>query len=143
MMIESLELLLRIGGVGLILLALVHVPVSRHLRWREDATRLTPTNASIFLVHAFFICVVLVLMGLPALLAPQVFLERSPAGAWLSWSLAVFWGIRLFVQWFVYPSALWRGKRFETRMHILFSVVWTLLTAVFVACGLVQSNLLH
>ncbi len=142
-MIVLLEVLLRIGGVGLIVLAIIHIPVSRQLRWREEAVHLSPANSSIFLVHAFFICVVLVLMGLPALFAPQVFLERTEAGLWMSWSLALFWGIRMFVQWFVYPSTLWRGKRLETAMHIWFSFVWIALTAVFVACGLVQSGYLR
>jgi hypothetical protein len=49
--IDALTLLLRIAGSGLILLALVHIPIGRHLKWREDAARLTPVNASIFRVH--------------------------------------------------------------------------------------------
>jgi len=139
-MIDTLELLLRIGGVGLLVLAIMHIPVARHLRWREEAVRLSAANSAIFLVHAFFICVVLVMMGLPALFAPQVFLDRSIAGLWFSWSFALFWGIRLGVQWFVYPTALWRGKRLETAMHLWFSLVWIALTAVFTACGLWQAG---
>src|SRR6266508_63472 len=113
-MIETLTVLLRVAGAGLILLAGLHVPIGRHLKWREDGARLSLVNASIFRVHTFFICLVLVMMGLPCLLDPSVFLESSRAGAWLAWSFSVFWTIRLFVQWFVYPSDLWRGKKTET-----------------------------
>jgi hypothetical protein len=139
-MTEALTLLLRIAGLGLILLALVHLPISRHLQWREEAGRLSPANAAIFHVHAFFICVVLVVMGLPALLDPGIFLQRTRAGAWLAWSWAGFWALRLYCQWFVYPSALWRTKPFETRMHWFFTALWIGLAALFTACGLRQAG---
>jgi hypothetical protein len=95
-------------------------------------------NAAVFHVHAFFICVMLVMMALPCLLEPRVFLEPTRAGAWLAWSFAGFWTIRLYCQWCVYPRALWRGKRFETAMHWLFTAVWLALAALFAMCGVRQ-----
>ena len=139
-MIEILITLLRIAGAGLILLAIVHVPIGRHLKWREDAARLTPVNASIFHVHTFFICFVLVMMGLPCLLDPRVFLEKSRAGSWLAWSFAAFWGVRLYFQWFVYQADLWRGKRMETIVHWWFTLIWLALAALFAACGAWQAG---
>jgi len=44
-MIETLTILLRVAGVGLILLAWLHVPLSRRLKWREEASLLSPINA--------------------------------------------------------------------------------------------------
>lgn len=139
-MIEMLPLLLRIAGAGLILLALVHVPISRKLMWREHAARMSPENAAIFHVHAFFICVALVMMGLPSLIDPAVFLEKSRAAAWASWSICGFWLLRLYCQWFVYGSDLWRGKRLETFMHFWFTGVWLALVLVFGACGALQAG---
>jgi hypothetical protein len=138
--ITALLVLLRVAGVGLLVLAASHVPIARYLRWKEEASRLSPANEAVFHVHTLFICVVLLLMGVPALVAPQLFVERSLAGLWLTWLLALFWALRLIVQWFVFPSALWRGKRLETAMHVLFSITWIALTALFAACGLVQSG---
>ncbi len=120
------------------LLALAHLPMSRSLRWREEAARMSAASEAVFHVHTLFVCVMLVMMGLPALLSPQVFLDRSGAGAWLAWSYAAFWALRLYVQWFVFPATLWRGRRLETAMHGLFTVIWIALTALFAACGLVQ-----
>ena len=137
-MIETLAILLRIAGAGLMLLATLHIPIGRHLKWREDATRLTPVNESIFHVHTFFICLVIVMMALPCVFDPRVFLEKSRGGAWLAWSFAAFWAIRLYFQWFVYRIDLWRGKRTETWVHGWFTLVWTALTLVFAACGSVQ-----
>lgn len=138
-MIETLAILLRVAGAGLILLAGLHVPIGRRLKWREEALLLSPVNAAIFRVHAFFICVVLVMMGLPCLVDPSVFLERSRASSWLAWSFSVFWSIRLFVQWFVYPRDLWRGKRMETIVHGWFTVLWFSLAVLFAVCGAWQA----
>ena len=136
----TLLVLLRVAGAGLVLLALLHIPIGRHLKWRQDTARLMPVNAAIFHVHNFFICVVLVMMGLPCIFDPAIFIEKSGAGAWLAWSFACFWMIRLYVQWFVYEHDLWRGKRLETGLHWLFTFVWLALTALFAACGFVQMN---
>ncbi len=133
-----LLLFLRIAGIGLILLALMHYPIARRLKWREQGRRMSPENASIFLVHAFFICLVLVLMGLPCIVSPVIFLESSRASHWVTWSFAVFWGIRLYFQWFVYQSDLWRGKTIETVLHWWFTFVWAGLAALFAACGIYQ-----
>lgn len=139
-MIEALPIVLRFAGAGLILLALLHVPIGRHLRWSEDAARLSPVNAAVFRVHTFFICVVLVIMGLPCLVEPGIFWERTRAGAWLSWSFAGFWTLRLYCQWFVYERDLWRGKTFETAMHWCFTAIWVGLAALFAFCALHQSG---
>lgn len=139
-MLEFLPLLLRVTGAGLILLAVLHVPISRKLMWREHAARMSAENASIFHVHAFFICVVLVMIGLPSLLDPRVFLEKSRAAEWASWSICGFWALRLYCQWFVYQADLWRGKRLETFMHFWFTGVWIFLVMVFGACGAYQAG---
>ena len=142
-MIETLTLLLRLAGAGLILLAGLHVPIGRHLKWREEGARLSPVNRSIFHVHSFFICFVLVMMGLPCLLEPSVFLESTRAGAWSAWSFSLFWSVRLYFQWFVYPTDLWRGRRMETLVHAWFTIVWAWLAALFAACGAWLAGWLH
>lgn len=141
-MTELLELALRLAGAGLILLAALHIPIGRHLRWREETARLSPVNEDVFHVHAFFICLLLVGMGLPCLLDPAVLLERSRAAAWASWLLAAFWAARLYCQWFVYRRDLWRGKRFETAVHWLFTGIWAALTTLFTLCAARQSGFL-
>ena len=138
-----LALLLPIAGAGLILLAVLHIPIGRQLQWKKECQRLSPVNAAVFNVHTFFICVVLVMMGLPCLFQPAIFLSPSPAGAWLSWSFAGFWLVRLYCQWFVYSAELWRGKRLETSVHWCFTFIWIALTSVFAACGAVQAGWLQ
>ena len=97
-------------------------------------------NEAIFHVHALFICIVLVMMALPCIFEPSVFLEKSRAGSWLAWSFSGFWALRLYAQWFIYPATLWRGKRFETTMHWFFTFVWLSLASLFAACAIVSGK---
>ena len=137
-MIDSLAILLRFAGGGLILLTILHVPIGRTLKWKEDARNMSAANEQIFHVHTFFVCMCLVLMGLPCLMAPEIFLQRSTAGAWISGSFTVFWAVRFYCQFFVYRADLWRGKRMETFIHWWFAIVWLSLASVFGLCWLYQ-----
>lgn len=134
----TLEILLRIAGAGLVLLAFLHIPIGRKLRWREDARKLNPENEQIFHVHTFFICLTVVLMALPCLVSPSIFLVRTQAGQWITASIALFWIVRLYFQFFVYRSDLWRGKRLETFVHGWFVLIWLALGLLFGACFMVQ-----
>jgi len=135
---EALEILLRIAGAGLVMLAFLHIPIGRKLRWREDGRKLSPENEQVFHVHTFFVCLTVILMALPCLFAPYVFLMKSEAGKWIAGSFALFWAVRLYCQFFVYRSDLWSGKRLETFVHWCFALIWLALALVFGACFLVQ-----
>lgn len=101
-----LEILLRIAGAGLVMLAFLHIPIGRKLRWREDGRKLSPENEQVFHVHTFFVCLTVILMALPCLISPSVFLVKSEAGMWISGSFALFWAARLYFQFFVYRRDL-------------------------------------
>lgn len=126
-----LEGVLRLTGASLIVLAAAHLPFSRHFHWREELARLSLINRQIFYVHCGFICLILLLMGSLCLLWPETLLQPSPLGLLVTGGLTVFWGCRLAAQWFVYDAALWRGKRFETLAHVLFTGLWSFYCGVF------------
>jgi hypothetical protein len=81
-------------------------------------------------VHTFFIALVLVLMGVLTLTSSHD-LVTTPLGQRICLGIGIFWTFRLFIQFFGYSSALWKGKRFETIVHILFTVLWTYLSGIF------------
>jgi len=49
----------------------------------------------------------------------------------ISLGLGIFWVLRLFIQFFQYASLLWKGKTFETIIHILFAIIRAYLSTVF------------
>ena len=127
----SLELHLRIAGCLLLFLAALHVFFPKRFGWREELPRLSLLNRQIFLVHTFFICCVLVFMGALSAFGTQALLAPSPLARWVLAFFATFWTLRLIFQLFVYDSKLWRGDRFNTAMHVLFSTFWTYLATLY------------
>lgn len=126
---------LEITGGLLIGLALLHVFFPRYFRWREETSGCGLLTRQILHVHTFFIGLTVFLIGLLCLTSADELLHTA-LGRRITLGLAVFWGIRLLVQFFGYSPELWRGKPFETAMHILFSILWLYLTSVFVLASL-------
>lgn len=122
--------LLRIEGVILIMLALIHIPFPRYFKWREETESCSLLTRQILHIHCFFIALGVLMMGvLCATSAPD--LVGTSFGRKICALLAIFWFCRLIVQFFGYSPELWRGKRFETSMHVLFGALWIALTATF------------
>jgi hypothetical protein len=122
---------LRLCGVLLIALALLHTALPRRFGWREEMEKVSLLTRQIFYVHTFFIAFSVALMGTLALFYADALLKPSPLARAVLGGLTLFWGCRLAFQFFVYDSALWRNKRFETRMHWLFAALWFYLAFTF------------
>jgi hypothetical protein len=125
-----MHLHLKIIGVLLVGLALLHVVFPRYFRWKATTTSLERVTREILYVHTFFIALTVLLMGLLCLSSAQLLLT-TPLGHRICLGLALFWTIRLLFQFFGYSAELWRGKRFETMTHIAFSGLWLYLSTVF------------
>ena len=134
----TLMVCVRIAGILLVGLAFAHIPIARRFRWREEAVRLSPLNRDIFLVHSFYIALTVGLMGALCVGWAQALTTPTVLGLPIAAGFALFWITRLYVQWFVYDSAIWRRRRFETGMHIFFSGLWFFLSVVFSACLIAQ-----
>jgi len=127
----NLEALLRIAGVLQIALAAAHLFLSKPLKWPEELSRLSPINRRIFLVHTFFIGLILVLFGALSLFAPETLLVRTDLSDFVLVGLSIFWTIRRVFQWTAYDRSLWRGDRFRTVVHGVATCVWLYLAAAY------------
>ncbi len=125
-----MEIHYKIIGVLLMTLALIHIIFPKYFNWKNELKSLSLINREMMTIHTLFIAVVVFLMGLLCLTSATALIETD-LGKRISLGLGVFWGLRLFTQFFGYSSALWKGKSFETTVHILFSLFWTYLTFVF------------
>jgi hypothetical protein len=121
---------LRLAGVLMLFLSASHWIMPRYFGWREELEHVSLLTRQVFWVHTGFICIVLAMMGTLSVFATESLLERSTLSRLVLGGFAVFWLIRLFCQWFVYDTALWRGHRFNTAVHSVFTVLWTYFAAV-------------
>jgi hypothetical protein len=126
---------LELIGALLVVLALLHTAFARYFNWRREFAAVSLINRQMMHVHTFFVAFAVGLMGLLCLTSAAE-LVGTPLGRRVALGLGVFWLARLLIQFFGYSASLWRGKRFETIVHILFSVLWTYLSVVFFQVGL-------
>ena len=126
-----MELHLKIIGSLLIVLALAHIGFPQHFKWKEELKSISIINRQMVYVHSFFIAFTVFLMGLLCLTSSSELLG-TVLGKRISLGLGIFWTTRLFIQFFGYSSKVWKGKTFETTVHIFFSLFWVYLSAVFI-----------
>lgn len=122
-------LVLQILGIILILLAFLHLIFPRYFRWKNELAGLSLINREIMGVHTFFIAVTVFLMGLLMLTSADL-LTTTLLGRRVCAGMSLFWGLRLLCQFFWYSADNWKGKPFETIVHILFTLLWISLTGV-------------
>jgi hypothetical protein len=115
----------------LLLVAVNALDVPRRFRWKQEMSTLSLVNRQIFQVHAAFICLVLTMFAALALLLTRPLLEPTALARAVLAGLAGFWFLRLLAQWFVYDARIWRGHRFYTVMHVVFTLLWIYLSGVF------------
>jgi len=125
-----MQLHLKIIGVLLICLALVHVIFPKYFNWDKELGSLSLINRQMMIVHTFFISLVILLMGLICLTSTNDMIDTN-LGKKISLGCATFWTARLVIQFFGYSPKLWKGKAFETSVHILFIFLWLYLSFIF------------
>jgi hypothetical protein len=117
-------------GLIFILLASMHVVFPKRFSWKTELESLTLINKQLMQVHTIFIAITVLLMGI-LLITSHTELLTTTLGKKLCFGLAVFWSIRLLFQFFVYSPLLWKGKKFETTIHIIFSLLWLYISIIF------------
>ena len=130
-----MEIHFKIIGVVLMALALIHIIFPKYFNWEEELKSLSLMNKQMMTVHTFFIALTVFLMGLLCLISTNELIETK-LGKTICLGFGIFWTIRLFIQFFIYSPKLWRGKTFETIVHIVFSFLWFYLSFVFLKTSL-------
>lgn len=122
---------LRIIGALLVILALLHFSFPKYFNWKQELSGLSLINRQLMYIHSLFIALIIFLIGILCLTSANELLNTT-LGKRVSLGLGIFWAARLWVQFFGYSSKVWKGRSFETTVHILFSVFWTYLSSVFI-----------
>lgn len=127
-----MEIHFKIIGILFISLALVHIAFPKYFNWDKELKSLSLINRQMMTVHTFFIALTVFLMGILCLTSSTELIETN-LGKKISFGLGIFWTVRLFIQFFGYSTDLWKGKKFETFMHITFSLLWSYISIIFLS----------
>lgn len=121
---------IKIIGVFLMILAIVHFIFPSYFKWKEELKALSLINRQMMVIHTLFIAITVFLMGLLCLTSSED-LTETDFGKRISLGLGLFWTVRLIIQFFGYSSKLWKGKKFETTIHIFAIMLWSYLSIIF------------
>ncbi|WP_020571857.1 hypothetical protein [Neolewinella persica] len=126
---------LNLIGALLAVLSVLHAFIPGYLNWKRDLQPLSLMNRQMMQTHMIFIAITVFGIGLLCLTsAPE--LIGTPLGRKIALGLSVFWALRLIFQFFVYSSELWKGKKFETFIHVIAVGFWIYMMVVFGMVGL-------
>ena len=127
----SLSIHLRIVGILLVLLGLSHAFFNRYFGWEQELAAVSLLTRRVFFVHSFFIALGVVLSGAVSFMYADTLLRPAALNRALLAAMVMFWLCRLLAQFFAYDSAIWRGDRFRTFMHVAFTLIWCYVTATY------------
>ena len=130
-----------VGGL-LVVLALAHGFFPAYFDWKRELKPLSLINRQMMEIHTLFVALTVLLMGLLCLTSAQELVE-TPFGRKVTAGLFVFWLVRLLIQFVGYSATLWRGKRFETAVHVVFSLLWLYVSAVFFVTAFFPESLFN
>ena len=131
---------LMLAGVGHFLLLAASALTPVVLDWRGQLRTLPPLLRQLFWVYGAFIVLTIISLGTMTLRHAEDIACGEPAARSLAVFAAVFWGLRLLVQWFVFDPRpyltngwLKLGDHVLTAAFLFFTLVygWAALRPVF------------
>jgi hypothetical protein len=120
----TLYIHLQIIGILLMLIGLSHVLFNRFFGWEQELVAVSLLTRQVFLVHNFFIGLSVMLGGAVSFFCANALLRPGTLSRALLAGMATFWLCRLLAQFLAYDSAIWRGDRFRTFVHVACSLLW-------------------
>jgi hypothetical protein len=131
------EAALRAAGIGQFLVLIASALVPRHFAWREAFQPLHPFLRRLFWTYGAFIVLTIAAFGVLTLRFAQEMAAGEPVARGLAAFIALFWGARLFVQFFIFDLREWLtsslmrlGNHALTLAFIFFTLVYAW-TAIF------------
>jgi hypothetical protein len=95
---------LLIGGALHFIILIASALTPRVLDWRANLAPLNPFLRRLFWVYGGFIVLVIVSFGVISLAHPGALASGEPLARSVCAIIAVFWSVRLAVQWFVFDA---------------------------------------
>ena len=100
----TIEMLIFIGGLLHFGILLASALVPKVLDWKSSLSRLDGLSRQLVWVHGAFIVLVIVGFGAVSVLFAAELAARTPLARAVCGFIAVFWGARLLVQFFVFDA---------------------------------------
>ena len=134
---NTLELLLVLAGVAHLCITSAGVVMTFVLDWRKNLAPLCGLTRHVIWTHAAFVLMTIIGFGAVSLLLPASLASGAPLARGVCAFIALFWGIRLIVQFFLFDArpfltnvALKLGYHGLTVVFIYFTLAYGLAAAL-------------
>jgi hypothetical protein len=97
---------LQLAGLVQLIIAVANFFAPAKLHYRENLAKVSPIIRQIFTVHSVYIVLVLLAFALICLLFPGDLLGADRLGKFLCGFLALFWDLRVVLQFFYYDKTV-------------------------------------
>ena len=127
----NLELLVFIGGLLHFGILLASSMVPKVLNWKMSLDGLDDLSRQLVWVHGVFIVLVIIGFGLISVLLASELASGTPLARGICLFIAIFWGARLVVQFFVFDAKQYLKTTFLKVGYHGLTVVFIFHTAVY------------
>ena len=131
-----MQTLLITAAAAQLALAGLNLFIVRLLKWRADLERMPLLMREVFWVHTWFISVTLTIFAVMTLRFIFEIVDGSNVACTsLAAAIGIFWGIRTVIQLSYYSPTHWRGRPGKTVIHIGLCVLYSGMSAVYLAAA--------
>ena len=116
------------AGIVQLVIAAANFFIPRKLNYLENLQKVTPIVRQIFIIHCVYIVWVLLAFALICFLYPHELVSGHGLGRFLSGWMALFWGLRVFIQRFYYEES---AKKLNRPADIGFTLAFAYLSVIF------------
>ncbi len=132
----NLELLVFIGGLLHFGILLASSMVPKVLNWKMSLDGLDDLSRQLVWVHGVFIVLVIIGFGLISVLLASELASGTPLARGICLFIAIFWGARLVVQFFVFDAKPYLKTTFLKVGYHGLTVVFIFHTAVYLLAAM-------
>jgi alginate O-acetyltransferase complex protein AlgI len=126
-----ISLALWLAGAGHFCILGASVQVPTRLRWKEDLAKLTPFNRKLMWVYAGTTLLTIIAFGALTLFLHDDFLRRDRAAMALAAFMAVFWTLRIVVDFTYFKHSDWPvGPQFVVG-HLMLTALFAALASTY------------
>jgi len=128
---EPLELALLFAGIAHFGILIASANAPKALNWKEALRPLSPLLRQMFWVYGWFIVLIIISFGTITLVHLETFVAGESLARWVCGMIALFWFVRLMVQFFVFDAKPYLTNWFYRVGYHGLTVVFLYLTAVY------------
>ena len=133
-----MKMLIQLGGVVHFAILIASALTPGVLEWRRHLATLPPLLRQLFWVYGSFIVLMIVAFGIISFAHASALASGDPLARSICAVIAIFWGARLAVQWFVFDAAPFLTNTLLKAGYHTLTVAFVALTTIYARAAIHQ-----